>query len=94
MKQWGGEFHIKAMAIAFNSKIYIYNSFREPLLNKNITKEALMSARNIGFSLAYTPLTSDCCRFICGFYQSNHYTAILPMDMNSFELTPKDNLFC
>jgi hypothetical protein len=91
---WGNEFHIYAMAIAFNSKVYIYHSFKDYLLKKKLTQEELIQAQSVaGGHLLYTPLATDCNRFICGYFRSQHYTAILPLDINSFELAPKNNLF-
>ncbi len=89
-KQWGNEFHILTIAKAFNSKVYVYSKFHAKLLNK--TLEEIQRDNRYSTHLVYKP-NNITKRFLCVFFASAHYTAIIPRTSNCVELEPKNNLF-
>ncbi len=88
--EWGNEYHILSMAIAFNSKVYIYSEFRPDTLDLSL--EILKNKMRNSPHLLYKP-NNQTKRFVCGFFSSYHYSSILPNSHESIEIEPLNNIF-
>lgn len=98
---WGNEFHILSLVIAFETNIYIYGEFPEQIHEiefDELIKREKSDNFHCGFHLAYKlpnafkPTT----KFICGFFNPKppaHYSALVPLDKNSREFEPRNNIF-
>ena len=100
---WGGEYQILAIATFLQSEIYIYNTFPYDLkFHQNCSSTLIQCFRNdsdiIGKHLKYLPMTHNSTgiaikRILFGFFDKNHFTAIIPRNEKLFIFKPSRSRF-